>query len=128
MPRARFDGSSRSKALSSQGPGAFSFSRADTRVISNVFASSGAKVSQVGNSVLPLRGRVFPFFLEGGPHVHSNATQCVSTDWHSARRPIRRAAFDRTDACHLRAAPPAEATRQSRRADAFDWPRFRRYA
>ena len=128
MPRAWLDGSSRSKALSSQGPRAFSFSRAATRVIPKLFASSGAKASRVGNSVLPLGRRVFPFFLEGGPRVYSNARQCVSTDWRSARRPIRGAAFDRADACHLRATSRAEATRRSRRSDAFDWPRFRRYA
>src|SRR5438477_1578816 len=85
--------------------------RAATRVISNLFASSGAKVSRVGNSVLPLRGRVFPFFLEGEHHVYSKRSQCVSTDWRSARRPIRAATFDRADACHLRAAPRSEATR-----------------
>src|SRR5436309_7234516 len=117
MPHAWHRGASCSEALSSQGSRAFSFSCAATRVKSKLFASSGAKVSVVGNSVLPLRGRVFPFFLEGGPHVHSNASQRVSTDWRSARRPIRRAAFDRTDACHLRATSRAEATRRSRRSD-----------
>jgi len=111
VPCAWLDGSSRSKALSSQGSRAFSFSRAATRVISNLFASSGAKVSRVGDSVLPLRGRVFLFFLEGEHHVYSKRSQCVSTDWRSARRPIRAATFDRADACHLRAAPRSEATR-----------------
>src|SRR5438270_14071636 len=61
--------------------GAFSFSRAATRVISNVFASSGAKASRVGNSVLPLRGRVFLFFFKEKNTIftkQNNAYQTIS--------------------------------------------------
>src|SRR5205807_6048335 len=42
--------------------------------------------------------QVFPFFLEGEHHVYSKRSQCVSTDWRSARRPIRAATFDRAEA------------------------------
>src|SRR5207244_13348855 len=94
-------GASRSKALSSQGPGALFFSRAQ-RVMTNPFAPSGAKVSRAGNSVLPQRGRVFPFFsFEGGHHVCSNPSQFVPTARRSARRPVRSATFDRAEATRM---------------------------
>src|SRR5438105_8304776 len=117
--------------VTQQGPqfartGGFFFSRA-TCAISNLFASSGAKVSRVGNSVLPLGGRLFPFFLEGELHVHSKRSQHVSSHRRFARRRVRAATFDRAETCHVRAAPRAEATRRSRQSDALDRFRVRPY-
>src|SRR5437870_8869870 len=56
-------GASRSKALSSQGPRAFFFSRAATRAMTEPFAPSSAKASRVGNSVLRDGDRCSLFFL-----------------------------------------------------------------
>src|ERR1700681_801063 len=69
------DGSSRSKALSSQGQGAFFFSRVATRAMTEPFAPLSAKVPRAGNFVLPRRRRVFPFVFGGGHLVGSEPSQ-----------------------------------------------------
>src|SRR5262249_19587437 len=117
----------RSKALSSQGPGAFSFARGYARDIQRLRVIRREGIPS-GELCSPTTGTVFPFFLEGELHVYSKRSQYVSTDWRSARRPIRAATCGRAETCWVRRARGAEPTRRSRRSDAFDWPRFRRYA
>ena len=92
------DGSSRSKALSSQGQGAFFFSRVATRVMTNPLAPLGAKVPRAGNFVLRDEDGCSPslleedILLEASPVKH----QAESAFRSAARSP---ATFDRAEAC-----------------------------
>src|SRR5207249_1615876 len=85
------DGASRSKALSSQGPRAFFFSRAATRVMTEPFAPSSAKASRAGNFCSPATGTGVPFpFLRRTPCLQqANSMRTDRSAFCSAVRLLR---------------------------------------